>query len=277
MHMEANKNRIVAIDVETPNGRDAAICQIGIVVAEFGDVVKTESHLVDPETSFDPINISIHGITPADVRNAPNFPTLWPRIAGYFTDSVIVAHNAPFDLGMLAGALARYGIPVPPIEYCCTVQMARRRFSRETYGSYRLDTLCAAFDIPLPHHHDALCDAMACYRLYRELLADFGEDPRDVRPYRRAVKPMQKPAGKFSTESETDMTLRKLRELLEGVHPTSFLNPGDSMAIAHWMDRHADLCSDPPFDEIFRYLYRMISDKPLSCAEEADLLRLIGK
>ncbi len=275
--MEANKNRIVAIDVETPNGRDAAICQIGIVVAEFGDVVKTESYLVDPETSFDPINISIHGITPADVRNAPNFPTLWPRIAGYFTDSVIVAHNAPFDLGMLAGALARYGIPVPPIEYCCTVQMARRRFSRETYGSYRLDTLCAAFDIPLPHHHDALCDAMACYRLYRELLADFGEDPRDVRPYRRAVKPMQKPAGKFSTESETDMTLRKLRELLEGVHPTTFLNPGDSMAIAHWMDRHADLCSDPPFDEIFRYLYRMISDKPLSCAEEADLLRLIGK
>jgi DNA polymerase III epsilon subunit-like protein len=275
--MEANKNRIVAIDVETPNGRDAAICQIGIVVAEFGDVVKTESHLVDPETSFDPINISIHGITPADVRNAPNFPTLWPRIAGYFTDSVIVAHNAPFDLGMLAGALARYGIPVPPIEYCCTVQMARRRFSRETYGSYRLDTLCAAFDIPLPHHHDALCDAMACYRLYRELLADFGEDPRDVRPYRRAVKPMQKPAGKFSTESETDMTLRKLRDLLEGVHPTTFLNPGDSMAIAHWMDRHADLCSDPPFDEIFRYLYRMISDKPLSCAEEADLRRLIGK
>ena len=190
---------------------------------------------------------------------------------------MIVAHNAPFDLGMLAGTLARYGIPVPPIEYCCTVQMARRRFSRETYGSYRLDTLCAAFDIPLPHHHDALCDAMACYRLYRELLADFGEDPRDVRPYRRAVKPIQKPAGKFSTESETDMTLRKLRELLEGVHPTTFLNPGDSMAIAHWMDRHADLCSDPPFDEIFRYLYRMISDKPLSCAEEADLLRLIGK
>ena len=52
--MEANKNRIVAIDVETPNGRDAAICQIGIVVAEFGDVVKTESYLVDPETSLNP-------------------------------------------------------------------------------------------------------------------------------------------------------------------------------------------------------------------------------
>lgn len=274
--METKKSRIVAVDVETPNGRDAAICQIGIVVTEYGDILKTESYLVDPEVPFDPVNIAIHGITPADVRNAPNFPTLWPRIAEYFADSVVVAHNAPFDLGMITGTLERYGIPVPPIEYCCTVQMARRRFSRETYGSYRLDTLCAAFDIPLESHHDALCDALACYRLYRELLCEFGEDPRDVRPYRRAAKPMEKPVGKFSTESETDLILRRLRELLKGVHPTTFLNPGDSMAIAHWMDRNADLCSEPPFDEIFRYLYRMISDRPLSCAEEADLMRLLN-
>jgi DNA polymerase-3 subunit epsilon len=275
--METKETRIVAVDVETPNGRDAAICQIGIVVAEFGDIIKTESYLVDPEVPFDPMNIAIHGITPADVIGAPNFPTLWPRIAAYFSDSVIVAHNAPFDLGMITATLERYGIPVPEITYCCTVQMARRRFSSETYGSYRLDTLCAAFDITLTGHHDAACDAMACYKLYRELLCDFGPDPRDIRPYRRKVKPAPMPTGRFSTESETETELRKLRELLDGVHPETFLNPGDSMAIAHWMDRHADLCSDPPFDEIFRYLYRMISDKPLSCAEEADLLRLIGK
>ena len=274
--METTNNRIVAIDVETPNQRDAAICQIGIVVAAFGDIVKTECHLVNPEVPFDPMNISIHGITPADVQSAPNFPTLWPRIAPYFTDAVIVAHNAPFDLGMLAGTLTRYGIPVPPITYCCTVQMARRRFARETYGSYRLDTLCAAFDIPLDHHHDALCDALACYRLYRELLVDFGEDPRDVRPYRLRAKPTEKPAGKFSTETETDQRLRKLRELLDGVEPVTFLSPSDSMTIAHWMDRNADLSCDPPFDAIFQYLFRMISDRPLTAAEAADFRRLLG-
>ena len=42
--METKETRIVAVDVETPNGRDAAICQIGIVVAEYGDIQKTESH-----------------------------------------------------------------------------------------------------------------------------------------------------------------------------------------------------------------------------------------
>lgn len=277
MRMETNETRIVAVDVETPNGRDAAICQIGIVVAEYGEIVKTESYLVDPEVPFDPVNISIHGITPAAVSGAPNFPTLWPRIAEYFTGSVVVAHNAAFDLGMIAGTLERYGIPVPPITYCCTVQMARRRFARETYGSYRLDTLCAAFDIPLESHHDALCDALACYRLYRELLTDFGEDPRDVRPYRRRAKPVQKPAGRFSTESEAGLELRKLKELLDGVEPTTFLNPSDAMAIAHWMDRHVDLCGEPPFDSIYLFLYRMISDKPLTASEAQEFFRLLNE
>ncbi len=276
MRMETNETRIVAVDVETPNGRDAAICQIGIVVAEYGEIVKTESYLVDPEVPFDPVNISIHGITPTDVENAPNFPTLWPRIAEYFTGSVVVAHNAAFDLGMIAGTLERYGIPVPPITCCCTVQMARRRFARETYGSYRLDTLCAAFDIPLESHHDALCDALACYRLYRELLTDFGEDPRDVRPYRRRAKPVQKPSGRFSTGSEAGLELRKLKELLDGVEPTTFLNPSDAMAIAHWMDRHVDLCGEPPFDTIYLFLYRMISDKPLTVSEAQEFFRLLN-
>lgn len=277
MRMETNETRIVAVDVETPNGRDAAICQIGIVVAEYGEIVKTESYLVDPEVPFDPVNISIHGITPAAVSGAPNFPTLWPRIAEYFTGSVVVAHNAAFDLGMIAGTLERYGIPVPPITYCCTVQMARRRFARETYGSYRLDTLCAAFDIPLESHHDALCDALACYRLYRELLTDFGEDPRDVRPYRRRAKQVQKPAGRFSTESEAGLELRKLKELLDGVEPTTFLNPSDAMAIAHWMDRHVNLCGEPPFDTIYLFLYRIISDKPLTASEAQEFFRLLNE
>ena len=275
--METVHSRIVALDVETPNGKVPAICQIGLVVVENGEIQKTESHLVNPETYFDPVNVSIHGITPAAAERAPTFAELWPRIAAYFENSVILAHNAAFDLGMLTGVLERYGIPVPPITYCCTVQMARRRFARETYGSYRLDTLCAAFDIPLAHHHDALCDALACYRVYEALLLDFGPDPRDVRPYRRPQKTVPDPVGRFSTESEEAMTLRKLDALLEGVEPTNFLNPSDSMAIAHWMDRHVDLCSEPPFDTIYLYLYRMISDKPLTAAEAQELSALLHR
>ncbi len=62
---------------------------------------------------------------------------------------------------------------------------------------------------------------------------------------------------------------------MDGVSPLTFLAPSDSMAIAHWMDRHADLLSDPPFDAIGGYLYRMISDRPLTVAEARDLERLL--
>ena len=272
--MEQQK-RIVAVDVETPNGKVPAICQIGIVVAEYGEIVKTESHLVNPETYFDAGNIAVHGILPSDVADAPTFPALWPRIAAYFSDSILVAHNAAFDLGVLSGTLTRCGIPVPEMTYCCTVQMARRRFSRETYGSFRLDTLCAAFDIPLTHHHDALCDALACYKLYEALLTDFGPDPRDVRPYKKATQQPPKPVGEFSVETEQSRELRSLRELLTGVEPTNFLNPSDSMAIAYWMDRHTELCAEPPFDELYQYLYRMISDKPLRASEAQAFFALL--
>ena len=268
----------VAFDVETPNSRNDRMSAIGITVVDHGAVTEEFFSYVNPEEPFDAFNIQLTGITPRMVRNQPTFPVLWELLRPLLDRGILCAHNAIFDLGVLGKCLRDYGIPwKSAVKYCCTVQMARRRFARETYGSYRLDTLCAAFDIPLENHHDALCDAMACYRLYRELLCDFGPDPRDVRPYRKRAKPMEKPAGRFSTESVTDLELRKLRELLLDVHPETFLNPGDSMAIAHWMDRHVELSSEPPFDAIFQYLYRMISDKPLTCAEAQEFFRLLGQ
>ena len=71
------------------------------------------------------------------------------------------------------------------------------------------------------------------------------------------------------------MTLRSLRELLADVQPVTFLNPSDSMAIAYWMDRHVELSGEPPFDTIFQYLYRMISDKPLTVSEAETLRALL--
>jgi DNA polymerase-3 subunit epsilon len=178
--METRENRIVAVDVETPNGRDAAICQIGIVVAEYGEIVKTESHLIDPEVPFDPVNISIHGITPADVLGAPNFAQLWPRIAAYFEDSVVVAHNAAFDLGMITATLERYGIPVPEITYCCTVQMGRKVLPGI---SHKLNVLCEHYGIALDHHK-ADSDSRACAEILLRYFESGAQEREHIRTFR---------------------------------------------------------------------------------------------
>ena len=81
------------IDVETPNRRNDRICSIGAVVTDQdGTVVEKKSYLVNPESSFDDINVRIHGIAPVDG---------------------VVAHNARFDLSVLTKPLVSYDIPSP--------------------------------------------------------------------------------------------------------------------------------------------------------------------
>ena len=61
----------IALDVETANADFASICSIGLVHFREGHVFKSLTILVDPEDEFDPINISIHGITPEIVVGKP--------------------------------------------------------------------------------------------------------------------------------------------------------------------------------------------------------------
>lgn len=90
-------------DVETPNRRNDRICSIGAVVTDQdGTVVEKKSYLVNPESSFDDINVRIHGIAPVDVRNAKTFPELWhDSLSAFFPVDGVVAHNARFDLSVL--------------------------------------------------------------------------------------------------------------------------------------------------------------------------------
>lgn len=100
----------IVFDVETPNAANDRISAIGVTVVSGGKITESFATLVDPEVPFDPFNIALTGITPAAVLGKPNFPALWARLAGLFSSGVLVAHNAPFDLGVLAKCLRDYGI-----------------------------------------------------------------------------------------------------------------------------------------------------------------------
>lgn len=251
--------RYTAFDVETPNGKGDAICQIGLVVAEGDDIILAQCFLVDPQTWFDPTHISIHHITPRMVEDAPTFPEVWTEIAPYFSDTVLLAHNARFDLGVLSATLKRYGLPVPETPYCCTYRMAQRRFPRTLYGSYKLRTLAAAYDIPLEQHHDALCDAKACFELFRWLRIEYGDDPRDIRQA-EPTRPPAMPAGRFSETTRTDVRFRELSDILSHTDPTLPLSPSDRMAIRHWLHTNECLAYDEETRELYSVLYALVNE-----------------
>ena len=160
--------RYIAFDVETPNSRNDRISSIGISVVENGEIVDSFYSLVDPECEFHYFNVALTGITPEMVRGKPTFPQLWAEIEPIMSSGVLVAHNAAFDMSVLAKCLRDYGIAWRRrADYCCTCQMARRLM--RGLPDHKLNTICYELDISLDHH-DAGSDARACAEILCWLL-----------------------------------------------------------------------------------------------------------
>lgn len=60
-----------------------------------------KSWLVDPQMPIHPAAIAVHGLTDEDVAGAPLLEDILPELHSYVTDTILVAHNISFDLGML--------------------------------------------------------------------------------------------------------------------------------------------------------------------------------
>ena len=171
--------RYIAFDVETPNSANDRMSAIGVTVIEDGRIIESWSTLVNPECSFHPFNIALTGITPAMAAKAPTFPELWPSLEPLFDSGLLIAHNAPFDMSVLAKCLGGYGIRWRrETEYACTCRMGRRCFP--DLPNHRLDTLCRALSVPL-NHHEAGSDSRAC----AELLLRYLEKGIDIQSFRR--------------------------------------------------------------------------------------------
>lgn len=174
------EERYIVFDVETPNASNDRMSAIGLAVVENGMIVEEYSTLVDPETYFHTFNIRLTGITPELAAQGPTFDALWEeRLRPLMDSGVLVAHNAPFDLSVLAKCLRAYCIDWRDrADYLCTVQLSRRCYPQ--LPNHRLDTLCAYLDIPLDHHR-AGSDSRACAEILIDCLdrgADVGRTMR---------------------------------------------------------------------------------------------------
>ena len=150
----------VAIDFETANEKRNSPCSIGLVVVKGREVVERLHYLIRPqEMRFMPINIGIHGIRPAMVEDAPEFPEVWEMIKHYFQDSIVVAHNAAFDISVLRKTAELYAIELPSFQYICTMKLAKNFYLG--LENAKLNTVNDFLGYKFIHH-DALFDALAC-------------------------------------------------------------------------------------------------------------------
>lgn len=177
--------RYIAFDVETPNYSNNRMSAIGVTVVEHGEVVEQHDHLVNPETQFAPFHIALTGITPEMVADKPTFPQLWQELEPLFDSGLLVAHNAPFDLSVLAKCLRDYGIVWRPrVHYACTCQMSRRLLPQ--LPNHKLNTLCDFLGLELDHHR-AGSDSLAC----GEILLHHLRAGADLKPFIRTYDLLQ--------------------------------------------------------------------------------------
>jgi DNA polymerase-3 subunit epsilon len=127
-----------------------------------GKVVDREGWLILPPEGHDHFsewNTRIHGLKAADCADAPRWADQLPRLLEYIDGDALTAHNAGFDMGVIRAACEASDLVVPEFEYLCSLQVARKTY---TLDSYRLPMAASAAGFDDFPHHDALADAEAC-------------------------------------------------------------------------------------------------------------------
>ena len=156
-------SRFIAIDFETANERRHSACAVGLVRVEQNRIVAKEYRLINPMDTFRWFCVQCHGITADDVAKEPSFDRVWNSIGSIIEGAdYFVAHNAPFDRGVLEATCAHYTIKSPPLPFQCTLSLSRQLWPG--LKNYQLSTVCQHLKIDLNHHH-ALSDAEACAQI----------------------------------------------------------------------------------------------------------------
>ncbi|WP_219956465.1 MULTISPECIES: exonuclease domain-containing protein [unclassified Algoriphagus] len=149
----------LALDVETANADYSSICQIGIAEFENGKVINKWSTLINPESYFDPFNISIHGIDEIDVKNSPTFDKIYEEIKSRLEEKITV-HHMPFDRVALTRVCEEYQLPSIKTKWLDSAKITRRTWEQFANKGYGLKNIANYLNIKF-EHHDALQDAIA--------------------------------------------------------------------------------------------------------------------
>ena len=151
-----------AIDFETANNSAASACSVGMVKVRDGRVVDTAYWLIRPPFGHDAFlewNVRIHGIMEVDVADALLWSEQLPDLLSFAENDHLVAHNAGFDMGVIAAACTASFVDIPSFDYLCSLQVARKTYHLD---SYRLPIAAMAAGFEDFEHHNAAADAAAC-------------------------------------------------------------------------------------------------------------------
>ncbi len=164
--------KFLMYDVETANRDVGSICAVGWACVEHAEVTESGYSLINPNMHFSPYNTRVHGLTEKDVQNAPTFGEYWEStLKKHMESSVVVAHNASFDIRATEQALCYASIDDPGIDYIDTLPIFRELLPE--LKNHKLPT-CAKWAGFKFRHHNAGEDALAIVAVVNALCKERG-------------------------------------------------------------------------------------------------------
>jgi DNA polymerase-3 subunit epsilon len=145
------------------------IIQIGATRIVNNKLLRQEcfEQLVDPERSIPPETIPIHGIRPDMVRGQPTIDAVLPAFHAFAQDTVLVAHNAAFDMRFLQLKEQRTGLR---FDHPVLDTLLLSAVIHPQQDSHRLEAIAERFNVTVVGRHTALGDAMVTAEVFQKLI-----------------------------------------------------------------------------------------------------------
>ena len=162
-----SETTFAVLDLETSGGSPrfgAGITEIGVVKVKGGQVLGTFQSFVDPGHSVPVFITQLTGISDEMLISAPFIDEILPilfEFLGSADETVVVAHNSPFDLSFLKAASKTHEIEWPNYLTVDTARLARAVLDRDEVLNCKLSTLAKFFGASTTPNHRALDDALA--------------------------------------------------------------------------------------------------------------------
>ena len=162
-----SETTFAVIDLETSGGSPksgAGITEIGVVKVRGGAVLGTFQSFVDPGHSLPPFITQLTGITDEMLLSAPFIDEVLPTLFEFLgspDETVLVAHNSPFDMSFLKAAALAHEFAWPHYLTVDTARLARAVLDHDEVVNCKLGTLAEFFNAQTSPNHRALDDALA--------------------------------------------------------------------------------------------------------------------
>ncbi|MDR1684515.1 MAG: 3'-5' exonuclease [Elusimicrobiota bacterium] len=146
------------------------ICEIALLSSRGGKRTGSYTTLINPGMIMAPDVISIHGITNQMVAASPRFEAVAPALLNILQGSVIVCHNADFDMGFLESEFAQIGLKTPGSIVLDTLKFARCNGS---FTRNRLGVIAKELGINTDGWHRAMADTVMTEKIFYYFLNKF--------------------------------------------------------------------------------------------------------